>query len=140
MDGLRFDAWTRRRFGLVVGGMAASVAGLAARDAADARKRKKRKKRCKKLKQICQPGSKTKKCCTNQDLVCGVIVSQEGNHCCRPAQGRCATAGECCDGRICMNVIRLDGPRCCGISNESCAVDQDCCASFNCNEQTGECE
>lgn len=139
MDGSRFDTWTRRRFGLAVGSLAASTIGFGAHDA-EAGKRKKRKKRCKKLRHICQPGNTKKRCCKNQDLVCGVILSQEGNHCCRPSQGRCATVADCCDGKICMNVIGLDGPRCCGISNESCAVDQDCCASFNCNEQTGECE
>ena len=32
MDGARFDAWTRRRFGLTAGGMLVSLAGMAAND------------------------------------------------------------------------------------------------------------
>lgn len=47
MHGPRFDAWTRRTFGLTVGGLAACTIGAASPIAAVAKKRK--KKRCKKL-------------------------------------------------------------------------------------------
>lgn len=44
MDGSRFDAWTRRRFGLAAGGLAASLFGLLSLDGGNARKRKRKRK------------------------------------------------------------------------------------------------
>jgi hypothetical protein len=40
MEGSRFDAWTRRRFGLAAGGVAGSLFGLLAREAAESKKKK----------------------------------------------------------------------------------------------------
>ena len=49
MDGSRFDAWTRRRFGLAAGGAIGSLLGLQIAGSDDA-EAKKRKKRCRKLR------------------------------------------------------------------------------------------
>ena len=41
MDGSRFDAWTRRRFGVAAGGLAGSFLPLAGWDDAEAKKKEK---------------------------------------------------------------------------------------------------
>jgi hypothetical protein len=51
MDEARFDAWTRRRFGLTTGGLLASLVGLAL--AADDATAKRRRKKCKKSEKRC---------------------------------------------------------------------------------------
>lgn len=43
MDGSGFDAWTRRRFGMAAGGLAASVAAMTGLAGAKAAKKKKKK-------------------------------------------------------------------------------------------------
>jgi hypothetical protein len=81
MDGSRFDAWTRRHFGLVAGTLAASLLGIAARDDADAKKKKnrKKKKRCKTLFQGCNP-KKKRRCC--QSLACEAPTGSSAKRCC----------------------------------------------------------
>ena len=76
MDGTRFDAWTRRRFGAVAGGLAGSLLMLAGHDDAEA---KKKKKKCKKLGQPCQPGGKRKCCHHNLCFAPDVMVHAEGH-------------------------------------------------------------
>jgi hypothetical protein len=79
MDDTRFDAWTRRRFGLTTGGLFASLAGVAAveDDAAAKRDRKKCKngeKRCGKKKCVkgdCCPGKPCGELCECQRTVGG---------------------------------------------------------------------
>ncbi|MGH2616380.1 MAG: hypothetical protein ACRDJC_14145 [Thermomicrobiales bacterium] len=59
MDDTRFDAWTRRRFGLTTGGLLASLLGLTALpDAATAKRKKRNRKKCKNNQKRCG----TKKC------------------------------------------------------------------------------
>lgn len=43
MNGSRFDVWTRRRFGLATGGLAASFLGLATVNELEAKRKRKRK-------------------------------------------------------------------------------------------------
>lgn len=123
MDASRFDAWTRRRFGLVVGTGIAALAGASARDDADAKKKRKRKKkkRCKKLKQPC--GGK-KKCCKN--LTCAESTANpDGKSCCHQPPGTCADATDCCGRALCE-----DG-RCCFDTGGPCTERADCCAVFD---------
>ncbi|MGH2618347.1 MAG: hypothetical protein ACRDJC_24215 [Thermomicrobiales bacterium] len=94
MDGSRFDAWTRRQFGLAVGGVATSLAGLASL-AETAAKKKRRKKRCKKIGKTCSPNGR--KCC--KKLTCrekGEIDPQF--RCCKPDGQPCTSQEECCSG------------------------------------------
>ena len=44
MDASRFDAWTRRRFGLLSGGLAATLLGAASFSPTEAKKKKKKGK------------------------------------------------------------------------------------------------
>ncbi len=128
MDASRFDAWTRRRLGLAVGGGLASLAGLSLLGDAEARnKRKKKKKRCKKSLQPC--GGK-KKCC--KEFTCGDTLTTQGNVCCKPLQGTCTEASECCGDFICDDISGLTGTRCCGVTDRACTVNQDCCLTFGC--------
>jgi hypothetical protein len=103
MDGLEFDAWTRRRFGLAVGGAVAALAGLDATTA-----KKKRKKRCKRLGEGCKPGGK-RKCCGQ--LRCDRPGSDSVDRplCCKTAGKSCSDSLDCCLGLLC-----------CGVSARTC--------------------
>jgi hypothetical protein len=131
MDASRFDAWTRRRFGLIAGGSIASLAGLSAIADSEAKKKKKKKK-CKKLKNGCKTSGKKKRCC--KGLTCGESVAiPEGTHCCRKAQGACTDATECCAPSLC----NVGEGRCCILNGEGpCTADADCCDAGNvCNDE-----
>ena len=57
MDGSRFDAWTRRRLGLVAGSLVtAALGGLHMGDVEAKNKHQKHKQRCLKLGEVCTPG------------------------------------------------------------------------------------
>jgi hypothetical protein len=103
MDGLQFDAWTRRRLGLMTGGFAATVLGLGFSNDADAKKKRRRrkKKRCKKLGDTCTQGGK-RKCCkgTRCDLVGFDSILQ--TFCCHDEGGSCTADTECCQGLGCF--------------------------------------
>jgi hypothetical protein len=101
MDEARFDAWTRRRFGLAAGGFAASLLSLA--ETEDAQTKKNRKKRCKKLGQTCKAKTKTKgrKCCG--DLSCDVTdPSNAKTRCCRKLDEPCTDHEDCCGASCCQ--------------------------------------
>jgi hypothetical protein len=131
MEASRFDAWTRRRFGFALGGVA-SLIGLSVLEDAEAKKKhkhkRKKKKKCKKLLVTC--GGK-KKCC--KGLTCGTPVGTTGTVCCEPLQGPCSDASECCGDQICDEIDGLSGTRCCGVVDRTCTVDQDCCTGFVCD-------
>ncbi|MCD6033588.1 MAG: hypothetical protein K0S78_5774 [Thermomicrobiales bacterium] len=98
MDGTRFDAWTRRRLGLVAGGIGALLLGLDEPHEAGAgrkgkksgKKRRRKRKRCKKLLQPCTIGGK--KCCRGNS--CEPING--GQFCCKPFGKSCSDGAECC--------------------------------------------
>jgi hypothetical protein len=123
MNASRFDAWTRRRFGLVAGGLTASLLGLIEPEVAEARK-------CKDLRQKC---GKNKPCCKKKNLKCREVLDDPDNkRCCRPVQGKCAEANECCGDFICDDIAGQVGTRCCGAEGRPCAEQDDCCDSFFC--------
>ena len=87
MDGSRFDAWTRRRFGSAAGSLAAVL--LSGNEAAA----KKERKRCQKAGKTC--GGK-KRCCGQ--LRCAQTGEVNPvDRCCRHTEGgSCATSADCC--------------------------------------------
>jgi hypothetical protein len=104
MEGSRFDAWTRRRFGLAAGGVAGSLFGLLAREAAESKKKK--RKRCIKVGKVCKQGGK-RKCCGK--LKCRLVENNVGLafHCCKSNGVKCGNPTECCSGfcnGVCDNV------------------------------------
>ena len=108
MDDTRFDAWTRRRFGLAAGGLAATVLGLAGIE--DAQTRKKRKKRCKRLGASCKSGGK-RTCCGT--LRCDRISFEPSpkTRCCRKKNQPCVDNHDCCAG-LCCQLSGTCGPAC----------------------------
>jgi hypothetical protein len=104
MDGPRFDLWTRRRFGLAAGVIAASpiaVPGLTGTEASKRKKkRKRRRKRCKRLGDICQQSGK-RKCCG--DLRCDNHGTNSigQTFCCKIAGKQCSDELDCCAGLFC---------------------------------------
>lgn len=98
MDGSRFDAWTRRRVGLVSGIALATALGLVAREEGAA---KKNKKKCRKLGKTCQKSGNKKKCCGS--LKCDTISFEPSTQtrCCRTIGKACAKNIDCCDQLCC---------------------------------------
>ncbi|MGH2615535.1 MAG: hypothetical protein ACRDJC_09875 [Thermomicrobiales bacterium] len=92
MDDFRFDAWTRRRFGLAAGGIAAAVLGIAPGTDTEARKKRRKKKtRCKKLGDVCAGGKR--KCCDNR----ACVLIDNSLRCCKD-EGPCTDNFQCCSG------------------------------------------
>ncbi len=122
MDGSRFDAWTRRRLSLTLGGAFASLLGLAAVGEGEARRRrrrrdrdrnekddkdkkrrrKNRKKRCIKLSKSCIQGH-SPECCGS--YLCRNFGNPTNFRCCLDAGRSCSSNrdNQCCPGTICRN-------------------------------------
>ena len=100
MDAQRFDTWTRRRFGLGLGGLGAALLGLTRLDdvAAKTGKGKKGKgPKCQKAGTGCNPVQKGKRgCCA--ELTCQVVPGFGAERCCAATGASCAQAQECCSG------------------------------------------
>jgi len=102
VDGSRFDAWTRRQFGLAAGGMAASLLGLASLAETDAKKKKnKNKKKCRNLGQTCDINKKNQQCCKNNQDCAQVQGLGSSNFCCKPQNSSCSVNTDCCGNRKC---------------------------------------
>jgi hypothetical protein len=101
MDGPRFDLWTRRRFGQVATGLAASaLAALGVSETEARKKRKRRKKRCKRHLDPCQQSGK-RKCCNDLrcDFQSGEMSAQ--TVCCKTLGKPCSKRSDCCAGLCC---------------------------------------
>jgi hypothetical protein len=104
MDGSRFDAWTRRQFGLVAGSFVTVVlSGSHIRDAKARKGHKKHKKRCVKLGEVCIPGGR--KCCNF--VACN--TTEGGPRCCHEHHEACTIGTDCCSGNcdsgICSEIL-----------------------------------
>ncbi len=117
MDGSRFDAWTRRGFGVAAGGLAGSLLALSAIPDAEAGRGKK-KKRCKKLGDVCNDGKK-KCCCGYGCQTSGMSVQK---FCCRAAGFPAETVQDCCSGKLEL------GKCVCKTLGQPCNVPQECCS------------
>lgn len=100
MDGSYFDAWTRRRIGMVAGGVFAGALGLIERVDGAAKKRKNKKRRCRKLGKTCQKSDK-QKCCGS--LKCDTISFEPSTQtrCCKTIDQPCSDNLDCCNGLCC---------------------------------------
>jgi hypothetical protein len=104
MDAKRFDAWTRRRFGLGASGLAASLLGFQGLDEAEGKKKNHKHKnkgkhkhkgqKCKKAGTGCKP--KKRRCCNG--LACQAVPGFGGLRCCAGAGAECLHAQDCCSG------------------------------------------
>lgn len=109
MDGSRFDAWTRRRFGLVAGSALAAALGSASPDnVADVeanthqQRRGRRRKRCRKPQRVCVPGGR--RCCGGH--ACRTVgIPPRGPFCCRDFDQPCPSGNddECCEDFVCLD-------------------------------------
>ncbi|MGH2617060.1 MAG: hypothetical protein ACRDJC_17635 [Thermomicrobiales bacterium] len=99
MDSSRFDAWTRRRFGLATGGAVAVVLSLSTIDGAKAKKTK-RKRRCKKLGGLCKPSGK-RTCCGQ--LRCDKKIPTAPSFCCQKLGASCTDSLHCCGDTGCVD-------------------------------------
>ncbi len=120
MDGLRFDAWTRRRFGLAAGGAVATLLGLLGSGTDDA---KAKKKRCRKLGKLCTQGGK-KKCCGNR-FCARPFTFTAADRCCKGGGEPC-TGDE--DPTCCTGVCTLAGECFCKTGGQPCDRNGQCCS------------
>jgi hypothetical protein len=92
MDAARFDAWTRRRFGLTAGSLTLSLLSTSRRDAAA-------KKKCRKLGKTCRKHGKP--CCGS--LACDLRASDMSGQkrCCKTNNKSCNQDTDCCTGLLC---------------------------------------
>jgi hypothetical protein len=132
MDGSRFDAWTRRRFGVATAGAVAAVIRLIERDSTTAKREHRHKiPSCKKLKQPCK---RQHQCCDRvRRLTCDKVGSLPKRRCCYDYRTICSGVdGECCRNLTCGAVKGLDGRRCCAEAGGSCRGANDCCLGALC--------
>lgn len=98
MDDIRFDAWTRRRFGIAAGGAVAALIALVSPDQGAARKKgKKKKKRCLDIGVSCTTGGRP--CCGA--LRCDSAGGGGPNTFCCKTAGSCRFGFDCCFGWAC---------------------------------------
>jgi hypothetical protein len=143
MKGTLFDAWTRRRFGLVAGGSLATLLGALSHGEADAKKRKKRrrKKRCKQPCGPCRFCQKGKCRSRSVGSACnGAGTCLLNGTCARP----CDENLDCLPGCSCHSA-NAEGERYCGqqimlndckIGSEEapiCGSTVDCPAGWHCH-------
>jgi hypothetical protein len=125
LDGTRFDAWTRRRFGMATGGALAGLLGLSQLDSEAAKrhgnhnnnhknkhkhKNKNKKKKCRKLGQSCDTSVKKKKCCNSSQL-CSTIKGQGSQtFCCKQITQSCQNTVDCCGDNTCDSNGKCKAP------------------------------
>lgn len=128
MDGSRFDAWTRRRFGLAAGRLTGSLVGVGVlRDNAEAKKKGK-KDSCRTLNQSCKLTGK-RACCKKGGLSCQLpVVGVGGRACCLPGNKPCQRDNDCCSEQCTDNLCA-----CKSIGAECGGVDAACC-SLHCGD------
>lgn len=105
MRGSRFDSWTRRRFGLTAGALAAAHFGLSnlSADARKKHKRRKHKKRCRKLGETCTDGGRA--CCSGR--TCGGDPAL-GTFCCQQGGETCSGNEDCCNRQCFQGACALN--------------------------------
>jgi hypothetical protein len=131
MESERFDAWTRRRFGMMAGGVTAAILSFVS--AGDVGAKKHGKVRCRKELQSCDPADKKQRCCSG--LNCDVFDEQVGLRCCLGLRSHCdMSANHCCGELTCGSAVGLRGSRCCAGKQGLCSEDADCCVGLGCGQ------
>jgi hypothetical protein len=130
VDGAQFDAWTRRRVGLLAGGLAAFLLRLPDAGAA-ARNGRRKKPKCRPLRFACQDKKRRQRCCPG--LFCAAVEGLSGDRCCHAYRRPCRDDSECCGAAQCELITGLDGDRCCGDEGQPCAAKLDCCGDLSCD-------
>lgn len=117
MEDTQFDRWTRRRFGLAVGGAAVSALGLLGaiglseedaeaarrnnRNGNNNRRRRPRRDRCRKLGQTCNDNRRRQGCCNSDQLCAQVPNLSTENVCCKQRDDSCSIDDDCCGRSRC---------------------------------------
>ena len=125
MDGATFDAWTRRRLNLAIGGAGLSaLLGVLSSGDAESKKKKKKKKTCaRKLGDRC---SKKIPCCKGNGFACLPKTSNPAGatRCCKVGLQSCGADADCC-GNSCVDgacACKTEGQECGGIGTLCCSL------------------
>jgi hypothetical protein len=104
VHGSRFDAWTRRSFGIAAAGVVPILLGIGEREAARAKASRKKRHRhrrpCERLRTACNPDNNKQVCCGA--LICGTVPDLDGHHCCVSRFDSCSTQKDCCSNLNCV--------------------------------------
>ena len=112
MDGSRFDAWTRRRFGGAMAGALALALGFAREPAAGRKSRRGKRKQsrprfrhraCEAHRTSCNPRNERRLCCS--PLACGQVPALGGYHCCARRFQPCELDLDCCNNTVCRDGV-----------------------------------
>lgn len=132
VDGSNFDAWTRRRVHLALGGGLAGVVsvltGLNAEGKQSKKKdKKKKKKKVKCAKRVGLRCTEKVPCCKGTGLQCLPPLSNPTSaRCCLAGRKACTTNAQCCSGTC------EDGACLCKGAGQQCAGVGAVCCSLNC--------
>jgi hypothetical protein len=96
MDGSRFDAWTRRNFGVAAGGALAGLLALAGRHDAEAQVTEPEAKNCRKNGQTCDQTRRGQECCNDNNLCAQIAGEGSNTFCCKQVGGTCRRNSDCC--------------------------------------------
>jgi hypothetical protein len=122
-DNAGFDAWTRRKFGLMAGGLTAALLGLAGSQHSEAKKKgKKRKRRTRQEQAAPVPPAKT----------CGALGGP-----CTPGQTLC------CSSLLCIQVpLKKEETEftCCKGKGQTCGAPSECCLGLALGCISGVCQ
>ena len=122
MDEKRFDAWTRRQFGLGAGGLAASLLGVLGIEDAESEPRQHKNKGKHNGRNRGKHNGKNKGKHNGKH-------KGNGPKCKKAGTGGCKTSRpDCCAGLTCQAVPGFGGVRCCADPGASCSRDQQCCS------------
>jgi hypothetical protein len=112
MDGSRFDAWTRRRFGgAIAGALVAALGQTAGHEAAGKARKQKgkrnkprfRHRRCEAHRTRCNPHNDRRLCCA--PLACGQVPQLGGYRCCARRFQPCTLDLDCCNNTVCRDGV-----------------------------------
>jgi hypothetical protein len=129
VDGKAFDAWTRRRLSLALGGAGLSaLTGVLASADAEGKKKKKKKKKSTCAK---KPGDRcTNKipCCNGKGLACLPKVANPAGatRCCKVGLQPCGADADCCSNSC------VDGACSCKTDGQECGGNGTLCCSLKC--------
>lgn len=127
LDGKAFDAWTRRRLNLAIGGAGLSVLlGTLVSTTAEGKKRKGKKKKATCAKKTGERCTKKLPCCKGKGFAC---LPNAGNptgpsRCCKVGLQSCSVDADCC-GNSCVDgacACKTDGQECAGIGTICCSL------------------
>ena len=130
MDESRFDAWTRRKFGLGAGGLAASLLGVIGVGDAEGEGKGKKGRKNRGKGDAHDAGNHLHDAKHKNHKNKNKNKNKKKNKCKKIGTGCNPSNPRCCGGLHCQAVPGFGGQRCCNENNVPCSRDQECCSGL----------